>query len=40
LRKINKIDKILARLTRGYRDSIQIKIRIEKGDRKTKYLLK
>jgi hypothetical protein len=31
--KINKIDKPLARLTRGYRDSIQInKIRNEKGD--------
>jgi len=34
--KINKIDKPLARLTRGYRDSIQInKIRNEKGDRTT-----
>jgi hypothetical protein len=33
LRKINKIDKPLARLTRGHRDSIQnIKIRNEKGD--------
>ena len=31
--KINKIDKPLARLTRGHRDSIQInKIRNEKGD--------
>ena len=31
--KINKIDKLLARLTRGHRDSIQInKIRKEKGD--------
>jgi hypothetical protein len=31
--KINKIDKPLARLTRGYRNSIQInKIRNEKGD--------
>jgi hypothetical protein len=34
--KINKIDKILARLTRGHRDSIQInKIRNEKGDIST-----
>jgi hypothetical protein len=33
LKKINKIDKPLARLTRGHRDSIQInKIRNEKGD--------
>ena len=33
LEKINKIDKLLARLTRAYRDSIQIKkIRNEKGD--------
>jgi hypothetical protein len=33
LRKINKIDKPLARLTRGHRDSILInKIRNEKGD--------
>ena len=33
MRKINKIDKPLARLTRGHRDSIQInKIRNEKGD--------
>jgi len=33
LRKINKIDKPLGRLTRGYRDSIQInKIRNKKGD--------
>ena len=31
--KINKIDKLIARLTRGQRDSIQInKIRSEKGD--------
>jgi hypothetical protein len=31
--KINKIDKCLARLTRGHRDSILInKIRNEKGD--------
>jgi hypothetical protein len=34
--KINKIDKPLARLTRGHRDSIMInKIRNEKGDIKT-----
>ena len=34
--KINKIDKPLARLTRGQRDSILInKIRTEKGDMKT-----
>ena len=33
MRKINKIDKPLARLTRGHRDSILInKIRNEKGD--------
>jgi hypothetical protein len=33
LKKINKIDKPLARLTRGHRDSILInKIRNEKGD--------
>jgi hypothetical protein len=33
LRKINKIDKPLARLTRGHRDSTQInKARNEKGD--------
>jgi hypothetical protein len=33
LRKINKIDKPLARLTRGHRNSILInKIRNEKGD--------
>ena len=33
LEKINKIDKPLARLTRGHRDSIQInKIRNERGD--------
>ena len=31
--KINKIDKLLARLNRGHRDSIQIyKIRNDKGD--------
>jgi hypothetical protein len=30
LRKINKIDKPLARLTKGHRDSIKIKIRNEK----------
>jgi hypothetical protein len=30
--RINKIDKALARLTRGHRDSILIKIRNEKGD--------
>jgi hypothetical protein len=36
LRKINKIDKPLARLTSGHRDSIQInKIRKEKGHRTT-----
>jgi hypothetical protein len=35
-KKINKIDKPLARLTRGHRDSILInKIRNEKGDIKT-----
>ena len=34
--KINKIDKPLARLTRGHRDSILInKIRNEKGDKTT-----
>jgi hypothetical protein len=39
--KINKIDKLLARLTRGHRDSIQInKIRNEIGDITTKYTLK
>jgi hypothetical protein len=39
--KINRIDKPLARLTRGHRDSIQInKIRTEKGDITTKYFLK
>jgi hypothetical protein len=33
LRKINKIDKPLARLTRGHRDNLLInKIRNEKGD--------
>jgi len=36
--KINKIDKPLARLNRGYRQSIQInKIRNEKGDITTEY---
>jgi hypothetical protein len=39
--KINKIDKPLARLTRGHRDSILInKIRNEKGDITTNYILK
>ena len=39
--KINKIDKPLSRLTRGHRDNIQInKIRNEKGDITTKYVLK
>jgi hypothetical protein len=39
--KINKIGKPLARLNRGHRDSIQInKIRNEKGDITTKYVLK
>jgi hypothetical protein len=39
--KINKIDKPLARLTRGHRDSFQInKIRNEKGDITMKYILK
>jgi hypothetical protein len=38
--KINRIDKPLARLTRGHRDSIQIKIRNEKGDITKKYILK
>jgi dsDNA-specific endonuclease/ATPase MutS2 len=34
--KVNKIDKLLARLTRGHRESILInKIRNEKGDIKT-----
>jgi hypothetical protein len=34
--KINKIDKPLDRLTRGYRDNILInKIRNEKGDKRT-----
>jgi hypothetical protein len=37
LRKINKIDKPLAKLIKGHRDSIQInKIRNEKGDIRTK----
>jgi hypothetical protein len=37
IEKINEIDKCLARLTRGHRDSIQInKIRNEKGDIKQK----
>ena len=36
IEKINEIDKCLARLTRGHRDSIQInKVRNEKGDRTT-----
>jgi hypothetical protein len=35
--KIKKIDKLLAKLTRGYRNHIQInKIRNEKGDITTK----
>jgi hypothetical protein len=39
--KINKIDKPLARLARGHRDSIQInKINNEKGVITTKYILK
>jgi hypothetical protein len=39
--KINKIDKPLARLTRGHRDNIQInKIRNEKGDITMKCILK
>jgi hypothetical protein len=39
--KINKIDKPLARLSRGHRDSIQInKIRNEKGDITMEYILK
>jgi hypothetical protein len=39
--KINKIDKPLARLTRGHRDSILInKIRNEKGDITMKYIIK
>jgi hypothetical protein len=39
--KINKIDKPLARLTRGHRDSFQInKIRNEKRGITTKYILK
>jgi CRISPR/Cas system-associated endoribonuclease Cas2 len=38
LKKINKIDKPLARLTRGHRDSILInKIRNEKGDITTEH---
>ena len=38
--KINKIDKPLARLTRGHRESIQInKIRNEKRGITTKYVL-
>jgi hypothetical protein len=41
LRKINKIDKPLYKLTRGHRDNIQInKIRNEKGEITTKYILK
>jgi hypothetical protein len=40
-KKINKIDKPLARLTRVHRDNIQIsKIRNEKGDITAKYILK
>ena len=36
LRKINKVDKPLAKLTKGYRERIQInKIRNEKGDLAT-----
>jgi hypothetical protein len=36
--KINKIDKPLARLTRGHRDSILInKIRNQKGDKTIEY---
>jgi hypothetical protein len=39
--KINKIDKPLAKLTRGHRDSILInKIKNEKGDITMKYMLK
>ena len=39
--KVNKIDKPLARLTRGPRISIQIsKIKNEKGDITMKYILK
>ena len=39
--KINKINKPLARLTRGHKNSIQInKIRNEKGDIITKHILK
>jgi hypothetical protein len=39
--KINKIDKLLTRLTRGHRGSSQInKIRNEKGDITMKYFLK
>jgi hypothetical protein len=39
--KINQIDKSLARLTRGHRDSIQINnIRNEKGDITMAYILK
>jgi hypothetical protein len=38
--KINKIDKPLARLTRGHKDSIQSnKIKNEKGDIPTKYIV-
>jgi hypothetical protein len=41
LRKFNKIDKPLARLTRGHRESIQInKIRNEKGEISMKYISK
>jgi hypothetical protein len=39
--EINKIDKHLARLTRGHRDSVQInKIRNDKGDKNNKIYLK
>jgi hypothetical protein len=38
LEKINKIDKLLARLTSGHRESIQINIiRNEKGGMTTEY---
>jgi hypothetical protein len=41
LRKSTNIDESLTRLTKGHRDSIQInKIRNEKGDITTKYILK
>jgi hypothetical protein len=39
--KVNKIDKFLAKLTKGHRDSIQInKIRNEKGDRHCSFYYK